>query len=326
MPYLLYGQNSYAIRKKIEGLRRRFLQNDSSGINFCLLDGSKLDQNKFWSQVSSIPFLSEKRLIIILNLLLENDDDIFKKELSKNLSKIPNSSVVFFIENGVPDKRSALFKALNQKKFAQYFAPVTKEECSSFTDEKFSEFGIKIAPMIREKLLSSVSNDLFQVENEIIKLSLFAQAEGRKEITEKDIEVLTCVLNQADIFEFIDALGSRNIKAATLSLFNLLQTGQNELYLLSMIVYQFRTMLMISDLNSKKLTNHEISQKGKFHPFVVNKTLAGLKKISPDSLREIYDRIDQVDFNIKTGKIEPRLGLLLLIFNVCQRPVFLSKK
>ncbi len=52
------------------------------------------------------------------------------------------------------------------------------------------------------------------------------------------------------------------------------------------------------------------------HPFVAQKTLTLASKYSIEDLKKIYGVLLNFDSRIKTGKIEPKVALELLIFKL----------
>jgi len=317
MYYLFFGQDFYSIKKKVSAIKEKFLKSDPSAINISKLSGSELKGDDFWAPVLAAPFLATKRLIIVENLLLENKDDDFKKNLSKNLSKIPETSLVFFIEDGSPDKRGVLFKSLNKPGIAQNFELPTPNSIGKLLDQKIGESDIKISSDARNKFILYVGVDLYRAENEIIKLILYSKHENIQTIEASLIEEMIRPENNAGIFDFIDAIGSKN-RQKSVSLFNkLIEAGENELYILSMIVYQFRNMMTILSYLERHAQAAEIAKAGKIHPFVVQKTIGILKKYSKEKLLENYIKLGDADFAIKTGQIEPKLCILMLISDFC---------
>lgn len=316
MPYLFYGPDTFSISKKIEGLKARFLKSDTSGLNFFEIDGEKTNEAEIISTICAAPFLAEKRLIIIKNFLLFNKDEGLKKKMVKIVALFPASSVVFFIELGIPDKRTAFFKALNQKKFSQFFPAPQVMEIKQFIKEKIRAHNISIQEKILERLAVYLSPDYYQAENETFKLINYLSAQKRNEILDKDIELLIHPQNFSNIFEFLDALGIKNGKTATLALDKLTSAGENELYILTMIIYQFRNLLLLEDLKEKELSKEEIVKITKLHPYVVAKTLNLLKIYKKDSLAKIYHRLEKIDSSIKSGD-DKRISLDLFVASTC---------
>lgn len=317
MFYLFFGQNFYSIKKKLKAIKEKFLKADPSSLNVTEFSGIDLKAGEFWSTVLASPFLATKRLIIIKNILLESKDDDFKKDLAKNLAKIPETSLVFFIEDGLPDKRSALFKALNKPGIAQNFESPTPNSIRNLIEEKLQENNIKISSEAKNKFILYVGSDLYRAENEITKLILYSKHEKLDQIEEFLVEEMVRAENSAGIFDFIDSLGVKDQEKAV-SLFNkLIQAGENELYILTMIVYQFRNMIIVSNFLERKLQAGQIAKEAKIHPFVVQKTITVLKKYTKEKLKANYIKLGETDFAIKSGLVEPKLSVLMLISDFC---------
>ncbi|MCX6720019.1 MAG: hypothetical protein NTV36_02835, partial [Candidatus Staskawiczbacteria bacterium] len=125
-------------------------------------------------------------------------------------------------------------------------------------------------------------------------------------VTREDVALLVKPNIENDIFKTIDALASKNKKLALSLLHKHLDNGDNSLYLLSMIAYQFRNLLIIK----------ENPRNSGLHPFVVQKSLYLCNQFTIEQLKKIYRKIFQVDLDIKTGKVEPELALDLLLAEI----------
>jgi len=317
MYYFFFGENYYLIKKKVSAIKNKFLLSDPSSLNISEFSGDDLDPGKFWSAVLALPFLAKKRLIIVKNLLLENKDDDFKKDLAKKLNKIPLTSLVFFVEDGTPDKRSALFKALNKTKISQNFTASSVDLISNIVAEALQETGIAISDEARKKFLLYVGVDSFRAENEISKLVLFAKNQKLVEINSDLVEDMVRPANSAGIFEFIDAIGGKNKENASILLTKLLESGENELYILTMIIYQYRNMLIVQDYLKRGIHPSQIAKMAKIHPFVVQKITSILKKHQEALLIAHYLDLGEYDSAIKTGRLDIKVALLMIISKFC---------
>ena len=52
------------------------------------------------------------------------------------------------------------------------------------------------------------------------------------------------------------------------------------------------------------------------HPYVIQKSTQQTRKFNFEELKKIYQKIFQVDLDIKTGKIEPETAIDLLIAEI----------
>jgi DNA polymerase-3 subunit delta len=141
-----------------------------------------------------------------------------------------------------------------------------------------------------------------------------------KEIGAADVDLLVKPKIEPEIFKTIDAIAFNNRwsgkKQALKLLHDHLEKGDHPLYLLSMINFQFRNLLIIKDLMEKNVPYYSLQKITKMHPFVVKKTYEQARKFTFQELKKIYQNIFQVDLSIKTGKINPTAALDFLIVSI----------
>lgn len=214
---------------------------------------------------------------------------------------------------------------------AQEFKLLEPYELKKWIKNEVESQGGTIDNPAIDKLVEYVGNDLWRISNEIRKLTTYNLPAGRHglQLTTSEVELLVRPRITANVFDLIDAIGAQNIKRAQSELHKLLNSGQNELYIHTMIVYQFRNLLIIKDLlenqrsklknqndNLKIKNNVEIAKQSGLHPYVAEKTIAQAKNYTTDRLKEIYQILLDYDIKMKTGKIEPKLALDLLIVDL----------
>ena len=149
--------------------------------------------------------------------------------------------------------------------------------------------------------------------NEIKKLVSYKK-KGKIEVA--DIKLLVRPKIETDIFKTIDALAEKKKNLALNLIHNHLEKGDTPLYLLAMINFQFRNLLEVKDLIEKNIPYYQIINQSNLHPFIVKKSFQQAKRFTLPQLKKIYQKIFQVDLNIKTGKLDPQTALDLLIAEI----------
>jgi len=337
-----------------------------------------ISYDKVVREILALPFLAKSRLVIFKNLLSDGKKDLQEKILSF-LPKIPSSTNLIVYESEVPDRRSALFKKLNQPKISQEFKPLEGRELRGWIKEKVEEEGGKIEEGAIDKIIEYVGNDLWRMSNEISKLVSYSRSEvtfstGSRshptrpdsnrdstatrsgdiphsnisdmqpikntsdpllasklaQITSIDVESMVKPKIEGNIFGLIDALGHKKSREAIKLLHDLLASGEHELYIFTMIIYQFRNLLIVKDyLENSKIqdarykkysnNNFQISKDLGLNSYVVQKTVLQAKNFTFDELKGIYHKLFDYDVKIKTGKIEPQTALDILIVELCNK-------
>ncbi len=312
MIYFFYGDDSYRLKKTVEAFSKKFGSDDN--LNTSLFEGD-FDIEKIRSDVMSLPFLGKNRLVIIKNALSGKTVDT--KKLIGVLDKKPESTIILFIEDGQPDKRSALFKRLIMEK-AREFGIMQGGELVKWIREETKKAGGEIEPKAANILAGYFGGDLWQLKNEIEKLVAYD-----KKVTEETIEKLSIANINVKIFDLTDAITAKNKEKAFRVLGELLDSGENEMYILSMVQWQVRNLALVYSLKSH--SEYEIAKMAKLNPFIVRKSLAAVRLLchsheggNPDEIgfnkiKSYYSQIIETENDIKTGAKEPDVALELLV-------------
>lgn len=312
---MIYGEDTFRSRQKLQSLVARFRKSDPSDMNLVTLDMSEKTIGDFSKAVTAMPFMGDKRLIIVKNLLTAGDKGL-QESVTEMISqkKIPSENTVIFFEDKKVDKRKKIFKLLNKSKHSQEFRPLPEYELSDWITEKIKKNGGKIDPDAVSRLASYVGNDLWKMDAEIQKLTLYRQG---KNIRVADVELLVKAKLDDDVFHLVDAIGSRNSKSALKLLHEQFEQGENEIRLLGMIVYQFRNLAQVRPLVEQNLSLDDIKKQTKLHPYVVQKTANQARRFSLAKIKKNYDMLVRTDLAMKTSKLDKKTALDLLVVGLC---------
>jgi DNA polymerase-3 subunit delta len=154
------------------------------------------------------------------------------------------------------DRRKALYKTIEKTGAIQFFEAL---DDSKEADEDIAEF-IQRRLTAEKKSLNHAGFELFrelvapnlrEIANELEKLCLYVGA--RAQITETDVRAICSASRQAVIWELTDSLGARSLRRSLAALDNLLANGEAPLGIVSMLSAQFRFMLLMKDLMTRRL-------------------------------------------------------------------------
>ena len=303
--YLLYGEDNFSSRRKLAEIKSRFYDANMGDINITVLDGETVTFEQIKRAIYLVPFLAPKRLIIIKNILTKGKKET-QEQVSGIFNDIPQFSIVFFYEDSDVEKTALLYKKIKSAKKAENFPKLSGAVLYRFIEKEVRACQAKIEKDASYRLAEITGPDLWRLSLEIDKLASYAQ--GRA-ITKDDVENLVKEEIHPKVFGLIDALAARNIPRATFLLSELISSGENENYILTMIAYQFRNLLIVKDLVEKQKPLSE----AKLHPYVLSKARAHIHNFSNEKLKDIYGKLLEADINIKTGFLKPQLALDLLI-------------
>jgi len=312
MIIFLYGPDSYRSNQKLKEIVAEYKAKHKSGLNFRQLDWASEALVEIKDAFSSFSMFDEKKLIIIkgaCQALKADQEKVIELLTDKKIAKDDNAIVVFYEADAAEKSELAVWLKKNTK-MAEFFEALSGTKLYNWVKKEAQNSGGDISPAAAEKLSAFVGSDLWQVHNELDKMISFKRGEL---IAESDVDLLVKSKYDPNIFATIDALANRNKNLAYKLIHQHLEQGENEIYILTMFVYQFRNLLQIKSLIDGGLSPDGLAKKTGLHPFVIKKSWGMLKNFSLDVLKKIYERLSKLDIAIKRGRIEPQVALDLIV-------------
>lgn len=317
MIIFFYGEDPFRLKQKIRELKKRFLEKDTSGSGLSVFDfAEKADAKRIISTFGTANLLSPKRFVIVENIISagqKQDQEEMLSYLKTNKTLVENDDlVVVFCENNQPRKNSALYKFLEAKDGGvkvQKFEKLIGSKLAQWIVRRINEIDSRsgIAKDALDKLILFVGSDTGTLETEIQKLVNYADGRG---IESSDVELLVRADMDNNIFQTIDALANGDKKKALKLLHNHIESGENAFYIFSMFIYQFRNFAKVIDLKENYgMGEQDIVRMLKLNPFVVKKCLWQAQKFPMSRLKKIYQKLVEIDMDVKTGKMKMELAL-----------------
>lgn len=304
MTIFIYGEDKYRSRQKLNEIKNDFLAKNKSGLGLIGFDQDNFDFAKIKEAVLANTFFSDKKLIILENVLSKARKDLQENIVDLlNKNKISKDFVVVFFENLKFDSRKKLFKKLLKVDQVFCFNCLNFSELNNWILDEVKKRDGLIDKMAINKLASFVGADLFRLSKEIDKLIAYTSIGegGKKQISGADIDLLVSANIDDNIFSFTEALGKGNKKLALKLLHEQLVLDNDLNYFLAMMVFQFRNLIKIKDLASKKYDQYQIAKIAKMHPYAVLKSQNLIKNFDFEKLKNIYDQLFRIERDLKTG-------------------------
>ncbi|HID62501.1 MAG TPA: DNA polymerase III subunit delta, partial [Anaerolineae bacterium] len=305
-------------------------------LNTTILDGSKVTLAELMHACDSVPFLTDRRLVIVEGLLTRlgaggkgkadrgKEQPAWKKEyleeLTAYLKRLPETTRLVFVEGKSINPNHPVLKialADKERGYVKEFRPPTSGKLRRWITDRVERKGGEIEASAAEELAAFVGSDLRLLDQELDKL--ISYVDRARPITRADVHLLVSYVQQANVFEMVDALGRRDGQQALKLLHRLLEDGKHPLSLLGMIFRQFRIMIQVKELAERGVPPSKIGAQLGLHRFVAEKGLRQSRNFSMEQLETIYRNLLDTDVAIKTGQMEPVLALDILIAELSKR-------
>lgn len=326
MLYFLFGPDTYRSKQKLKELLEKY----QTDFEIHKIDGENIKFEELRNKINSISIFSSKRLFVIENLSLnKNQQQItsFLKDanLYARTEDYVNNILIFWEEK--INKNTSLYKFLStshittkhqardkkkaDENFVFEFNQLDNNELKKWVNDYVKQKAGKIESMAIQDLTMNGKNNLWKLSQELDKLLAY-----NKNITLDNICLLTNSNFDNNIFNLTDAIGTGN-KVTALELINKqLESGMQPIYLLSMIIRQFRILIQVKEKISPdfKTRADSVKELG-LHPFIVQKSIGQSQKYSFEQLEKIYQDLQKIDLQLKSSKLSPEVLFNYFIFS-----------
>ena len=310
--YLLCGEEAY-LRNQYKKRLRDALVTDGDTMNYSYYEGKDINPRAVIDMAETLPFFADRRVLMVENSgFFKNKCD----ELADYVASIPESTCFIFVETEI-DKRSRFYKEVKkygrvvefgtQKEdtLIKWILGILKKENRNITKETLQTFLVK------------TGSDMQMIKNELDKL--VAYTEGRDVITTDDVEQVCITQTTNKIFEMINAIAEGNQKKALEFYEDLLSLKEPPMRILFLIARQFNQLYQVKLLEKEGLPSSEIAKQTGIVPFAMKKYQAQAKNFTEGELRTAVEECVASEEAVKTGNMNDRLSVELLILKYSKR-------
>lgn len=321
--YLLYGEDSIERDAALEKLRASMGDGPNAELNISEFDGETASVAEIVNAASSYPFLADKRLVIVRDLIAhltrKGAGETGKKalnELRERLPQLPPYARLVLVEREALAENHPIVQLARSDPsgYSKHFAP-PKDPVAWIIKRARDHYQADIEPPAAQALASVTSDDLRRADNELIKL--ISYVDGGRPIREADVALLTPYKPEADIFKMIDALVAGRGSVALDILHRALANDPRDdgFGLFALITTQFRRLLLAREYldNGGTPNGERMAAVVGTQAWLAEKIARQARAFSLGQLEHIYRALLDYDVRMKTGQIAPRLALDLIV-------------
>lgn len=341
---LLHGSEELIRSEHLAAIRASLGAAELADLSTTTLDGRKLTLAELRHHCDTLPFLSERRLVVVEGLIAQfarrrqaaraarQQSDKARRApttveqelqaLMGYLEQVPDTTELVLLETEQVKQQDTLFKRLRElagrgeARILACEAPA-QSDLPDWVERRAKAKGAAIERSAAYELATVVGRNLRLLDNELEKLIAYRSGDGP--IRRQDVRLLVPYAKEANIFDMVDAIGRRDTATALHLLRELERDGAAPLYLLAMIVRQFRILIQVADQMKRGLDQRAIAAAIGLHPYPTGKAMQQCRHWRMAELEAAYDRLLETDLAIKTGKLPDELALELLVVELSQR-------
>ena len=275
--HLIYG-DSFLVSRQLDRLTAEAGADSLLEANRHQLTGGQFNLPELLAVCNALPFMDACRLVIVTGLLGSQEARGGRGRGARSLGEwdklagavpqMPETTLMFLVDGPVADS-NPLLRSLRPVTQAQHLQAPTGEALARYVKDMAQYKGSGISPAAIRTITDLVGNDLWTLDRELEKLSLYAA--GRN-IEESDIQEMVAQVREASIFNAVDAIIDGRPEVALRLLQRLRQDGAALPYIISMVERQLRLVCLARYWTEQRVCAPGLARQAGSAPFVARKT------------------------------------------------------
>ena len=311
--YLLCGEEGY-LKKQYKNRFVKAMLPEGDTMNYSYYEGKNTPVKEAIDLAETLPFFAERRLIVFENT------GFFKTaagaDLADYIKDMPETTCFIFVEEEI-DKRNKLYKAVKSKGYIAELSTQDAGTLKRWVAGLVRKEQKQISESVIVYFLDKVGTDMENIQGELEKV--FCYALERDTITKEDIDAVCVTQITNHIFEMVDAVAAGNQQKALDLYYELLALKEPPMRILYLLARQFNGILQVKESLMRGNANAQIAREMGVAPFIVGKYAAQAKYFESAQIKEALRDFAETEEAVKTGKIEDKLGVELMIIKYSQK-------
>lgn len=298
----LTGANAYGLSRELGKLTADFVA-EQGDMGLERLDGDEATFERISEALTSLPFLSSKKMVVIRG---GSANKQFTEKAPELLAEVPETTDVVVVETKL-DKRSSYYKFLKKSTDFREFNELDQNGLARWLVQSAKEQGGTLSQADASLLVNRVGTNQQLLASELDKLLLY-----NDKVTRSSIEVLTEPTPQSTVFELLDAAFAGRTKRAMQLYAEQRALKVEPQQIIAMLAWQLHILALIKTAGER--SPQAIASEAKVSPYVVQKSSGIARKLTLAELKRLVADLAEIDARSKreTFSIDDALQHYLL--------------
>lgn len=207
--YWLEGDEPYYIDQVVNYAEHKILNESEAGFNLTIFYGRDADWTAIVNACRRYPMFAERQVVLLKEAQQMRDVEKLEAYIDNPL---PSTVFVVSYKEKKVDARTKFAKLLKQKGEMLTTKKMYDNQLPEWVNQMVQQKGLTMSQKGLLLLVDHIGNDLSRLHNEVDKIAV--NLNGRKNITEEDIETFVGISKEFNVFEFQDAVVKKDLPKA----------------------------------------------------------------------------------------------------------------
>lgn len=309
MKYKLYHGSSHYLSLEAAHEYIDSIKNKKTGIEILKINADTTDSQTILDALTSQNLFISERVLFIKRLYKNKKKDELIPLITNILETTSSKDIVVIWEDQKVKANTKYYKFFKKENNEESFDLLNKRTFFTWLREELKKQGMKMEAVATKDIAERTNYDPERCTNELKKLKLLLDD---REIKKEDLETLITNTLERDIWSLIDSINEADTPRSTKILEKLLSQAVDVNYIISMIGRNLRLVTLTRHLLDEGKSSSEIASILKLAPWTIHPLIKSSKDYSEKKIKYLYTKLSNLDFQIKKGLIEPKLGITLL--------------
>lgn len=310
--YFLFGEEPYLLNQSVERFKYAVLNEGAVDFNYSLFYASDADVVNIKDAVETLPMMAARRLIIVKEAQELTDKEWAELE---SLFANPVDSSVFVLLAARVDKRKKAVRMLLEKADCVEFKKPYDNQIPSWVNYIAQSLGLTISNDAIHLLHKLVGHHLTEIEGELKKLGDYVGGDRRIEMA--DVAQAVSRSKEENVFDFTKAIGESNRVKALEHLVHLMDQGQSEIGIVSLVARHIRILLTVKRGMDDGLHGAKLAHYAQVPPYFLESYVGQARLWSIKKLEQTLLVLSDTDKALKSSPLSSHIWLENMVLKTC---------
>jgi DNA polymerase-3 subunit delta len=311
--YYLFGDEPFLMDPCVDRLKYSVLDESAFDFNYSIFYAKETDISQIKDVIETLPVFSPYRLVIIKNAQDYKDAEL--NELEQMLKNPVESTVLAFFSDKI-DRRKRLFKILSENSSAVEFKKPFENQYPQWINFIVKNNGLNITNEAIHRLHRLVGNNLKEIENQIIRILEYL-AGTKRTIELTDVNAVVSISREESVFDFTRAIGHKDRVLALEQLVSLMDQGESEVAIISLLARHMRQLLMVRAGMDQGIGGTKLANLTGIAPYFIESYCDQARLWPIKKIEEAIVVLHETDKALKSTPISSHIWLENLVIKSC---------